>query len=110
MKFPKRNRIYWADLNPTRGSEISKKRPCLVVSPDGMNRALETVVVCPLTSQLHSAWRSRIQIRCAGKPAEIAIDQIRSISKSRLTRKIDELAEGPARAVRRLISELYGDG
>lgn len=78
--------IYWGDLDPTRGSEIAKLRPVVVVSPDAMNRYLETVVACPLTSQLHPAWRSRIQIICGGKSSEIAVDQIRTLSKSRLTR------------------------
>lgn len=100
--------VYWASLDPTRGSEIAKQRPVVVVSPDAMNRYLETIVACPLTSQLHPAWRSRIQIACAGKPAEIAVDQIRTLSKSRLTRKLDQLASADIAQVRALIVELYG--
>lgn len=101
--------IYWADLDPTRGSEIAKLRPVVVVSPDAMNRNLETVVACPLTSQLHPAWRSRIQITCGGKPAEIAADQIRTLSKSRLTRKLDQLGDESAAQLRQLIAELYAN-
>lgn len=100
--------IYWADLDPVRGSEIAKPRPVVVVSPDAMNRFLETIVACPLTSQLHPAWRSRIQIQCAGKPAEIAADQIRTLSKSRLRQKIDRLRPEYAAQVRALLTELYG--
>lgn len=100
--------IYWADLDPTRGSEIAKLRPVVVISPDAMNRNLETVVACPLTSQLHPAWRSRIQITCAGKPSEIAVDQIRTLSKSRLTRKLDRLTPDAAAHLRALVIELYG--
>jgi len=99
--------IYWADLNPTRGSEIAKLRPVVVVSPDAMNHRLETVVACPLTSRLHPSWRSRIQISCANKPAEIAVDQIRTLSKSRLTRKLDRLMPEQAAQLRALILELY---
>ena len=102
--------IYWADLDPTRGSEIAKLRPVVVISPDSMNRHLETVVACPLTSQLHPAWRSRIQLICDGKPAEIAVDQIRTLSKSRLTRKLDQLGDESARQLRQLIAELYTSG
>ena len=74
--------VYLADLNPTRGREIAKTRP-VVVSQDAMNRHLDTVVVCPLTTKLHSRWRSRIQCSCAGRRAEIAVDQIRTVSKGR---------------------------
>ena len=72
--------IYLADLDPTRGREIAKTRPVVIISQDAMNRNLDTVVVCPLTKELHPQWRSRIQITCARKKAEIAVDQIRTIS------------------------------
>lgn len=101
--------IFLANLDPTRGAEIAKVRPVVVVSQDEMNRHLDTVVVCPLTSALHPRWRSRIQIRCAGRKAEIAIDQIRTISKVRLGRRIDELSLSDAAVVRRLIVEMYGE-
>ena len=80
---PKRYEIYFADLNPTVGGEIKKVRPVVVVSQNEMNRYLDTVVVCPLTSTLHPQWRSRLQIRCAGKDAEIAVDQIRTVSETK---------------------------
>ena len=57
----------------------------------------------------HPSWRSRIQVRCSGKEAEIAVDQIRTISKNRLYRKIDELSPEHAARVRELISEMYGE-
>lgn len=74
-----------------------------------MNRYLETVVVCPLTSKLHPLWCSRLQITCAGRPAEIAVDQIRTIGKQRLKRKIDQLASEQAYELRRIITEMYGE-
>jgi mRNA interferase MazF len=107
--MPKRYDIYLADLNPTVGSEISKVRPVVLISQDEMNRNLETIVICPLTSKLHLNWRSRLQITCAGKTAEIAVDQIRTISKQRLTQKIDRLSDEEAAQLRKLISEMYGD-
>jgi mRNA interferase MazF len=106
---PKRYSVYFADLNPTIGGEISKIRPVVVVSQDAMNRYLETVVVCPLTSKLHPTWRSRLQITCAGKEAEIAVDQIRTITKKRLQRKIDQLSPSQAAQLRRIITEMYGE-
>ncbi len=100
--------IYLADLNPTQGGEMNKVRPVVVISMEAMNDSLSTVVVCPLTTQLHPKWRSRIQIKCDGKPAEIAVDQIRTISKIRLKKKIDTLSSANASELRRLISEMYG--
>ena len=107
--MPKQYDICLADLNPTIGSEISKVRPVVVISQDAMNRNLETIVICPLTTKLHPTWRSRLQITCTGKPAEIAIDQIRTISKQRLKQKIDQLSVEDAAQLRKLISEMYGD-
>ena len=107
--IPKRYEIYFADLNPTMGSELKKIRPVVIVSQDLMNAYLETVVVCPLTSNLHPQWRSRINILCANKPAEIAVDQIRTISKQRLKKRIDLLSPTEARQLRQLITEMYGE-
>lgn len=105
----RRYEIYCADLNPTVGSEICKTRPAVVVSLDVMNKHLETVVICPLTSKLHPSWRTRLQIQCAGRAAEIAVDQIRTISKSRLKQKIDRLPDCDAARLRQLITEMYGE-
>jgi len=105
----KRYEIYFADLNPTIGSEIKKVRPVVVISQDEMNAYLETVVVCPLTSQLHPLWRTRLQIKCAKKDAEIAVDQIRTISKKRLREKVDKLSGSCAAQLRKLITDMYGE-
>ncbi len=105
----KRYDIYFADLNPTRGSEIKKVRPVVIISQDEMNKYLDTVVVCPLTSKLHPLWRTRIQIQCANKSAEIAVDQIRTISKQRLKNKIDRLSDDKAAQLRKLITDMYGE-
>jgi len=101
--------IYLADLNPTEGSEINKTRPVVIVSADEMNAALQTIVVCPLTTNIHPTWRSRIQLLCAGRKAEIAVDQIRAISKERCLKKVDQLSAAIAKELRLLISEMYGE-
>ena len=80
----KRYDIFWVSLDPARGSELRKTRPGVIVSLDVLNRALATVVVCPLTSQLHPNWRTRLDVKVAGKTVEIAADQIRAVSKARL--------------------------
>jgi mRNA interferase MazF len=107
--MPKRYEIFFADLNPTLGSEISKIRPVVIISDDAMNNYLETVVVCPITSKIHLTWRTRLQINCAGKQAEIAVDQIRTISKTRVKKKIDQLSRNEASQLRRIITEMYGE-
>jgi mRNA interferase MazF len=107
--FPKRYEIFFADLNPTDGGERRKVRPVVVISQNEMNQVVNTVVVCPLTSVLHTQWRSRLQIRCAGKKAEIAVDRIRTISKDRLQKKIDKLTAGEAGQLRRIVTQMYGE-
>jgi mRNA interferase MazF len=105
----KRYTIYLANLDPTVGSEIKKTRPVVIVSDDAMNKYLDTVVACPLTTQLHPEWRSRIQTTCEGKAAEIAVDQIRTISKLRLIKKLDKLPQTDIVLLRQLITEMYGE-
>lgn len=105
---PERYGIYLAALDPTVGREIAKTRPVVVVSLDVLNRVLDTVVVCPLTTSLHPGWRSRLPVKCAGKPAEIAVDQIRTISTLRLVRKVDVINAPSAERLRHLITDMYG--
>jgi mRNA interferase MazF len=105
----KRYEIRWAKLEPTQGAEMAKKRPVVVVSLDALNEVLQTVTVCPLTTWIHSTWRSRLQVRFGGREAEIAVDQIRTISKSRLSSKIGFLSEDEAAVLRRIITEMYGE-
>ncbi len=100
--------VYRVELDPTRGSEIAKTRPALVVSDEDMNRFLATVVVCPITSRLHPAWPSRVQTEVAGREAEIAVDQIRTIDKARLRGFVGNIPPEAAAEVRHVITELYG--
>ncbi len=105
----KRYEIRWAALDPARGSELAKTRPVVIVSLDVLNQRLATVTVCPLTSQLHPTWRSRLPVRCGRQPAEVAVDQIRTISKDRLGRKLGTLTDVEAATLRRLLTEMYGE-
>lgn len=105
----KRYEVRLVALDPVRGSELRKTRPGVIVSLDALNRALETVVVCPLTSQLHPDWRTRISVKIAGKVSEIAADQIRTVGKSRLGKKVGTLSTREAAALRRLLGEMYAD-
>lgn len=105
----KRYEVRWAALDPTVGAEIAKTRPAVIVSLDVLNERLQTVTVCPLTTQQHPAWRTRLAVRIGRRDAEIAVDQIRTVSKTRLGRVLGTLSETDARALRRLITEMYGE-
>ena len=105
----KRYEIRWTALDPATGAEMAETRPAVIVSLDVLNQRLETVTVCPLTSRLHPMWRSRLQVRCEGRPAEVAVDQIRTVSKTRLGDRIGSLSKGDAAALRRIITEMYGE-
>ncbi len=105
----KRYEIRWVSLDPVQGAEMAKTRPAVIVSLDALNQHLQTVTICPLTTQLRPAWRTRLGCRVGGQSAEIAVDQIRTVSKARLGRKLGALPTEEARALRRLITEMYGE-
>ena len=86
----KRFEVYLVDLNPSRGSEIFKKRPALVVSPDEMNKYLKTVIIAPMTTKGRK-FPTRVGCHFAGKEGHIALDQIRSVDKSRLIKKVGDI-------------------
>lgn len=88
---------------------MAKTRPVVIVSLDVLNELLQTVTVCPLTTQLHPAWRTRLGVRVGRQDAEIAVDQIRTISKARIGKKLAALSEEKAGTLRRLITEMYGE-
>jgi mRNA interferase MazF len=105
----KRYEIRWAVLDPSRGAEMAKTRPVVIVSLDELNARLQTVTICPITSQLHPAWRCRLPVPCVGRPAEVAVDQIRTVSKARLGPRIGALSDDEASTLRRLITEMFGE-
>lgn len=105
----KRGEIYWVCLDPSQGSEMSKTRPCVIVSRDELNAALPIVVVCPLTSTLRPKWRTRLQVRCVGRKADVCTEQIRTVSKARLAGHVGTLSKTEMAALRSLLAEVYGD-
>jgi mRNA interferase MazF len=88
---------------------MAETRPVVIVSIDALNERLHTVTICPLTSRLHPSWRSRLTVRLGRRDAEIAVDQIRGVSKSRIGAKLGTLSDKDAGALRRLITEMYGE-
>lgn len=88
----RRFEVYWANLDPTIGKEIKKTRPCAVISPDELNDNLDTVIVVPLTSTIKN-WPFRKSTKVTGTESAMAFDQIRTISKLRLTKRIGTLTK-----------------
>jgi mRNA interferase MazF len=78
--------VYQVNLDPTKGAEIKKTRPAVIISPDAMNKNLKTVLLAPLTHTI-KGFPSRVPSTFAGQPGEIVLDQIRAVDKSRLKQK-----------------------
>src|SRR4030042_3910357 len=100
--------VYIINLDPTIGREIKKKRPCLIISPDEMNDNLQTVIVAPMTTKSHD-YPSRIKVDFQNKTGWIVLDQIRTIDKRGLTRKIGELKKKTVQKVKAVIKEMLVD-
>ena len=93
---PERGEAYLVQLDSTRGSEIRKTRPCLVVSPDELNHHLRTVIVAPMTTGGH-AYPWRVQCRFQGRGGFVAIDQLRTVDTEGLVKRLGRLAPTPLR-------------
>ena len=103
---PLRFEVWLVNLDPTVGSEINKTRPCVVISPDELNRYLRTVTVAALTSTARS-FPSRVDCQFQGKAGQVALDHIRSVDKVRLVKKLGTLSAATARAVCERLGELF---
>jgi mRNA interferase MazF len=86
----KRGDVYWVNLDPTVGGEVKKRRPAVILSPDEMNRSLSVVIVAPITSS-KKPWPTRAEVKLSGKTGQIMLDQIRTVDKSRLIKRIAEV-------------------
>ncbi|MGH8063989.1 MAG: type II toxin-antitoxin system PemK/MazF family toxin [Candidatus Entotheonellia bacterium] len=82
--------VFLVSLDPTVGSEIQKSRPCLIISPDEMNRHIRTVIIAPMTTQGRK-YPTRIACEFQGKQGQIVLDQLRTVDKSRLLRKLGRI-------------------
>jgi mRNA interferase MazF len=88
----KRFEVFLVNLDPTIGVEIQKKRPCLIISPDEMNRNVKSAIIAPMTTRSRN-FPTRIACEFEGKNGFIVLDQIRTVDKSRLIRKLGEIDE-----------------
>ena len=100
--------VYLVNLDPTIGSEIKKTRPCVIISPDEMNRWIRTVIVAPMTTKGQS-YPTRVFCEFQGKDGQVVLDQIRTVDKSRLVRKLGQLKKPTQREVLTVLAEMFAE-
>ncbi len=100
--------VYLVNLDPVLGSEIKKTRPCVIISPDEMNAHIATVIVAPMTSK-GQPHPTRVPCRFRGKQAQVVLDQIRTVDKSRLAKRLGTINEATRSAVLGVLSEMFAE-
>ncbi len=105
-QIPRRGEIWWVQLNPTRGSEIAKTRPCVVMSSNILNERRRTVVVVPLSSSPRPGPPLLVPVNCAGRNAVAVLDQLRAVSKERLENRMGELTAKEMKTIEQALREI----
>ena len=98
--------VFLITLDPTQGSEIRKTRPCLIISPDEMNNHIATVIVAPMTTRGRS-YPSRVPCTFQDKRGQVVLDQIRTVDKTRLQRRLGKVAPGTQKKVLDVLEEMF---
>src|SRR5690348_11973711 len=106
VKSPRRDEVWLVVLDPVRGSEMQKTRPCLVVSPNEMNGHLGTVIVAPMTTT-ERAYPSRVLVTFQGKRGQVALDQLRAVDRERLVRRLGSVTAKTAQDVSATLVEMF---
>jgi mRNA interferase MazF len=104
----RRFEIYVVNLDPTVGHEIRKLRPCLVISPDEMNRHVQTVIVAPMTTK-GRPYPTRVPCTFQGKRGQIVLDQIRAIDRVRLVKRLGKLTDGQTAGVLAVLGAMFAE-
>ena len=104
----KQYEIFLINLDPTIGSEIKKTRPCVIISPDEMNKHLRTVVIAPVTSSSKN-YPTRVEIKHDNKIGWVVLDQIRTVDKQRVLKGLGKLSKLGIKEVKDVIKETYVD-
>ena len=104
----RRFEVYLVALDPTLGHEIKKTRPCAIVSPDEMNAHISTVIVAPMTTQ-GRPYPTRIPCRFRRKAGQVVLDQLRTVDKARLVRKLGALPPATQKEVLSALSEMFAE-
>lgn len=100
--------VFLISLDPTIGHEIKKARPCVIISPDEMNKNISTVIIAPMTTQSRF-YPTRIPLKFAGKEAWIVLDQLRTVDRKRLIEKLGEIDQKTINQVKSIIKEMLVD-
>ena len=102
----RRFNVFLVNLDPTIGSEIKKTRPCVVISPDEMNQHIATVIVAPMTTK-GKKYPTRISCQFKRKSGQIVLDQIRTIDKTRLVKKLGQITQAEQKRVLDTLAEMF---
>ena len=100
--------VYLVNLDPTIGSEIQKTRPCLVISPDEMNKHIATVIIAPMTTQARD-YPTRVNCQFQGKEGQIVLDQLRTVDKTRLLTRLGSIDASIQKQVLAVLGELFAE-
>ena len=98
--------VHLINLDPTVGHEIKKTRPCLVISPDEMNREIGTVIIAPMTTK-GRAYPTHVAVRFQGKNGQIVLDQIRTVDNIRLVRRLGVISKSAQETVLKVLAEMF---
>ena len=104
----KQYEVYLISLGPARGHEIKKARPCVIISPDEMNKNISTVIIAPMITQSHF-YPTRIPLKFTGKDAWIVLDQLRTVDRKRLIKKLGKIEQVIINQVKSIIKEMLVD-
>lgn len=104
----KRGNVFWVNLDPTVGSEIRKKRPCVIIGATPINEARRTVVVIPLSSSGKPKPPVAIEVQCLGRKAIAVIDQIRAIDKTRLIEQAGNISKDDLKKIDEALKVIIG--
>jgi len=102
----KRFEVHLVNLDPTIGSEIKKTRPCVVVSPDEMNRYISTVIVAPMTTK-GKAYPTRVKCKFEGKTGQVVLDQLRTVDKRRLVKRLGQIDRKTQQEILEKLAEMF---
>ena len=105
VSYPRRDEVWLVALDPSKGAEIKKTRPCVVVSPDEMNEVLQTLLVAPMTTTLRT-YPTRVTLTFRSKKGQVALDQLRAIDRQRFVHRLGLISDKAADQVSNVLVEM----
>ena len=102
----RRFEVHLISLDPTKGSEIRKTRPCVIISPDEMNKHIRTIIIAPMTSTIIN-YPTRVTTTFQGKKGQVVLDQIRTVDKSRLIKNLGSISSSAEEKVISVLQEMF---